>query len=74
MAAKICSSLLMGDLVLNRSKYESDPLAAMRKACKTLATELGMTRADLSPALQHNLIEFMKADQSRFQNVLLDPV
>ena len=48
---------MVAELLLHPDKYP-DKLAATRKVCKLLASELGMTRADLRPALQAKLDEF----------------
>lgn len=45
---------------MNAEKYP-DRLASVRKACKTLANEVGMTRSDLKPNLQTKPDEFLKA-------------
>lgn len=59
----ICSSLLVADIVQHPEKYPSK-IAAVRKVCKTMATELGMTRTDLLPTLATKLDEFQKMDDA----------
>ena len=60
--SSICSSLLVGELILHPEKYPQK-LAAVRKVCKVLAQELGMARADLSPVLSNKLEEFLKTEE-----------
>ena len=55
----ICSCLLTAEIIIHAEKYP-DRLGAVRKVCKMLAQELGVTRADLKPLLQTKLDEFQK--------------
>lgn len=57
--ASVGSSLLILRLILFPEECP-DRLAGVRKGCKFLASELGMTRADLHPVLQAKLEVFQK--------------
>lgn len=57
----MCSSITVLELVTFPDHYP-DKLAAVRKLCRMLAAELGMTKADLHPNLLTKLEEFQKAD------------
>lgn len=61
LISTIASCLLVGEVVMNEAKYPQK-LTAVRKVCKTLAQELGMTRADLKPFLSEKLEEFQKSE------------
>lgn len=58
---------MVTELLLHSEKYP-DRLAATRKVCKMLASELGMTRADLKPSLQAKFDEFQTAPGGEVQD------
>lgn len=58
--ALICSSLVTCEILVHPENYP-EKLPAVRKVCKMLAMELGMTRTDLKPVLAAKLEEFQSS-------------
>lgn len=64
----IAGSLLVGELIMNESKYP-DMLNSARKVCATMAKKIGITRADLCENLQVRLNALLATSTSTDQKL-----